>query len=107
MTGSKETANYLHQCGHGILYADIQLLNTDWVNRVTRNSSHKLPSEFQKGKAVHISIDNSDGRQETLTEAHTTHYTNGTVFKVGNEEIEREKNHDERRVSDEDITIQD
>ena len=77
------------------------------MNRVTRNSSHKLPSEFQKGKAVHISIDNSDGRQETLTEVPTTHYTNGTVFKVGNEEIEREKNHDERRVSDEDITIQD
>ena len=23
LTGSKETANYLHQCGHGILYADI------------------------------------------------------------------------------------
>ena len=28
-TGSKETANYLHQYGHGMSYADIQLLNTD------------------------------------------------------------------------------
>ena len=108
LIGSKETANYLHQCGHGISYADIQLLNTDWANRVTKNSSHKLLSKFQKGKAVHMSIDNSDGRQEKLTGAHTTHYTIGTVVQVdvGSEENEREKNQDERRASDEDITIE-
>ena len=82
LTGSKETSNFLHRCGHGISYADIQLLNTDWANRVTRSSSHKLPSGFRKGKAVHISIDNSDGKQQTLTGAHTTHYTNGTVFQL-------------------------
>ena len=81
-------------------YADIQLLNTDWANRVTRNSSLKLPSEFQKGKAVHISIDNTDERQHTLTGAHTTHCTNGIAFQVdiGSEETEREKNQNERRV---------
>ena len=60
LTGSKETENYLHQYGHDILLADIQLLNTDWKNRVTRNSSPNLPAEFQKGKAAHISTDNSD-----------------------------------------------
>ena len=60
LTGSKETGNYLHQCGYGISYADIQLLNTDWVNRVSRNSFHSLPLEVQKGKSVHTFIDNSD-----------------------------------------------
>ena len=60
LTGSKETKNYLHQYGHDILLADIQLLNKDWKNRVTRNSSPNLPAEFQKGKAAHISTDNSD-----------------------------------------------
>ena len=48
---SIETANYLHECGHGISYADIQLLNTDWANWVTRNSSHNLPVQsFRKEK---------------------------------------------------------
>ena len=43
-----------------------------------------------------------------MTGAHTTHYTNGTVFQVdvGTEETEREKNQDERKVCDEDITIE-
>ena len=70
LTGSNETSNYLYQYGHVILYADIQLLNTDLTNQVTTNSSHNLPAEFQQGKAVHISIDNSDGRQQILTGAH-------------------------------------
>ena len=61
LTGSKETATYLHQCAHGISYADIQLLSTDCASQVTRNYSHNLSAGFQKGKAVHIFIDNSDG----------------------------------------------
>lgn len=48
LTGSKEAANYLHQCGHGILYAYSLLLNTDWENRKPRNSSHNL--SFRKEK---------------------------------------------------------
>ena len=61
LKGSRETADYLHQCGHRISYADIKLLNTYWANRVTRYSSHNLPNRFQKGKAVHIFVDNSNG----------------------------------------------
>ena len=47
----------------------------------------------RKGKTVHIPIDNSDGRQQTLIVTHTTHYANGTVFQLnfGSEETEREK----------------
>ena len=107
-TAGKETANYLRHCGHGVSYADIQFLNTDWANRVTRNSSHNLTAEFQKGKAVHISIDKSDGRQQKLTGEYTTRYINGTVFQVdvGSEEPEREKIQNERRMCDEEITIE-
>lgn len=67
-----------------------------------------MPAEFQKGIAVHISIDNSGETQQTLTGAHTTHYTNGTVFQVdvGDEETERGRSQDERRAFDEDITIE-
>ena len=108
MIWSKENANYLHHCGHGISYVDIQLLNTDFAKGVTGNFSHNLPAKFQKGIAVHISIDNSGETQQTLTGAHTTQYTNGTIFQVdvGNEETETERSQDERRVFDEDITIE-
>ena len=47
---------------------------------------HKLPADFKKGRPVHVSIDNSDGKQQTLTGAHTTHYTNGTVFQLDTED---------------------
>ena len=39
-----------------------------------------MPQSIEKKKAVHISIDNSDGKQQTLTGANTTHYTNGIIF---------------------------
>ena len=42
----------------------------------------KETAEFQKGKDVHISINNSDGRQQILTGAHFTHSTNETAFQV-------------------------
>ena len=29
---------------------------------------------------MHVTKDNSDGRQQTLTGSHTTHHTNGTLF---------------------------
>ena len=43
-----------------------------------------------------------------MTGAHTTHYTNETVFQVegGSEETKREEIQDERRVSDEDRTVE-
>ena len=39
-------------------------------------------------KALYISIDNSDGKQQTLTGAHTTHYTNGAVVHVGKRNVD-------------------
>ena len=86
LTGSKETIKYLHHCGHGISYKDVQDLNTEWAKGVTPNQQHILPAGFRKGRPVHVSIDNSDGRQQTLTGANTTHYTNGTIFQIETED---------------------
>ena len=86
LTGSKETVRYLHNCGHGISYNDIQLLSSDWAKKESKSAKHGVPKSIQKQKAVHISIDNSDGRQQTLTGANTTHYTNGIIFQVDHSE---------------------
>ena len=82
LTGSKESAALLHRCGHGISYSDIRLLNNTWARSVTSQSQNKLPPGFIKGRAIHVAIDNSDGRQQTLTGLHTTHHTNGIVFQT-------------------------
>ena len=72
LTGSKETTNYIHRCGHGISYADVQLVKKDCADNVSSSSSI-LPDGFVYKKALYISIDNSDGKQQTLIGAHTTH----------------------------------
>ena len=64
----------------------MQDLNTEWAKSVKQSQHHKLPADFKKGRPVHVSIDNSDGKQQTLTGAHTTHYTNGTVFQLDTED---------------------
>ena len=60
--------------------SDVCLLNNTWAQQVTDQGSRKIPAGFVKGKPVHVTLDNSDGRQQTITGSHTTHYTNGTVF---------------------------
>lgn len=80
MTGSKEVTNLLNKCGHGISYSGVRLLNNTWANHVTNQSRRKIPHGFVKGRSVHVTVDNSDGRQQTLTGSYTTHHTNGTLF---------------------------
>ena len=82
ITGSKEVVNFLHKCGHGISYADIRHLNKSWANEVTINTNQILPSTLSSGKPIHIAIDNSDGKQQTITGCKTTHYTNGVAFQL-------------------------
>ena len=80
ITGSKEVATLLSKLGHGISYNDIRTLNNAWAQTVTHNSIAGIPSGFMKQKPLHIAIDNSDGKQETLTGSKTTHFTNGIIF---------------------------
>ncbi|MPC25295.1 hypothetical protein E2C01_018400 [Portunus trituberculatus] len=79
-TGSKEVCKLLNKCGHGLFNSDVRLLNNTWAQQVTEQSTRKIPPGFVKGRAMHVTIDNSDGKQQTLTGLHTTHHTNGTLF---------------------------
>ena len=82
ITSSKEVANLLHKCEHGISYADIRHLNKSWANEVTTNTNQIFLSTFSSGKSIHVAIDNSDGKQQTTTGSKTTHYTNGFAFQL-------------------------
>ena len=75
LTGSKEAAQNLHRLGHSISYNDILKHNEFW--------SHDQPpcrKIFSNSVALHSSIDNNDGRRETITGAGTTHDTNRTLY---------------------------
>ena len=82
ITGSKEATTLLNRCGIGIPYTDVRDLNNEWAKSVTMEHKKMLPPGFIQGRSVHITFDNSDGKQQTLTGAHTTHHTTGTIFKA-------------------------
>ena len=80
ITGSKEVASLMHKCGHGLYYSDVRLLNNTWAQQGTAKSVSKVALGVIPGRAPHVTLDNSGGRQQTLTGAHTTHHKNGTIF---------------------------
>ena len=75
ITGSKEATTFLNQCGVGIPYTDVHDLNNKWIKSVTMQHKQMLLPGFIKGRSVHITFNNSDGKQQTLMGAHTTHHT--------------------------------
>ena len=75
-------ANLLHKCGHGISSADIRHLNKSWANEVAINTNQILSSTLSTGKLIHVAIDNSDAKQQTITGSKTTHYTNAVAFQL-------------------------
>ena len=62
LTGSKEATNLIYRCGVGISYTDVRLLNNKWAKCVTMEHKKMLPPGFIKGRSVHITFDNSDGK---------------------------------------------
>lgn len=75
LTGSKEVVMNLNKFGHSISYNKVREYNDKW------SKVHSLAHERFKGFAyIHSSIDNNDGKQETLTGSGTTHDTNMTLF---------------------------
>ena len=82
LTGSKEVINYLHKCNHAISYNDIRIQNQAWARMVAAKGT-QFP-HLRKGVVTHSTIDNNDGRQETVTGSGTTHDTNKTVFQIPN-----------------------
>ena len=80
MTGSKKTIRLLSKSNHVASYKEIQKHNVNWANLNGKRIS--LFSNMRKGITTHSTVDNNDGRQETLTGAGTTHDTNQTLFQV-------------------------
>ena len=70
----------MHKTNHVISYNDIRMQNVAWARMVSAKPFH-FPN-FRKGVVTHSTIDNNDGRQETMTGVGTTHNTNMTLFQV-------------------------
>ena len=74
VTGSKESVNYIQKLSHGISDNKVSKINDTWSSLTRYNNT------FIKGVPVHSTIDNNDGRQDTITGSGTTHHTNCTLF---------------------------
>ena len=69
----------LHRRGVGISYTDV-LKQIKRFCFDTQNSCNLVPKNISKGQPTHVTIDNSDGRQQTLTGLATTHHSNATIY---------------------------
>ena len=78
-TGCKEVPNILLKCGYGISNAEIRLLNCS-ANKVLITTNRILQSTLSTNKSLHVSINNSDGKQQQITGSKTTRYTNGVAL---------------------------
>lgn len=67
---------------HEIFYSDICHLNKNWANKVKINTNQTLPSTLSSGKSIQVAIYISGGKQQTITESKTAHYTNGVPFQL-------------------------
>ena len=66
--------------GHSVSYNDIRIQNQAWSWMVASESLFIL--SLLKGFTTHSTIDNNDGRQETMTGLGITHDTNITMFQL-------------------------
>ena len=79
MTGCKETTNLLSCASFGNSYTNL-CPETKKLLDDARNDSSFATATIPKRQPMHVTIDNSDGRQETLTGIVTTHHTNSTIY---------------------------
>ena len=82
VTGSKEATRMYHRAGFGTAYTDIRTLTNSWADCISMRHKNMLPEGFKKKRSVHVTFDNSDGKQQTITGDHTTHHTTGTIFQA-------------------------
>lgn len=79
MTRCKETTNLLSRAGFGSSYTNARP-EIKKLAENARNNSSFCPATIPKGQATHVTADNSDGRQQTLTRLVTSHHTNSTMY---------------------------
>ena len=78
LTSSKEVLSILHKLNNTISYSDVRLQNIAWERMVS--ADRRKSKMMAKGLTTHATIDNNDGRQETMTGKGTTHDSNRTLF---------------------------
>ena len=79
LTGCKETINLLNHAGFGISYTNV-CRERKKLSQDARSDNSIAPTSIPKGQATHVTLDNSDGKQQTLTGVATTHHTNSTIY---------------------------
>ena len=82
MTGSVEATKLYHHAGFGCSYTDVRCLTNTWAKSISLSHKKMLPGGFMKKRSIHVTFDNSDGKQQTITGDHTTHHTTGTIFQA-------------------------
>ena len=85
LKGGKETIKLLHSSGAGISYGDVTKQIKSFPEEI-QNNINLAPKNISKRYPTHITIDNSDERQQTLLSLDTTDHTNATVYNAKNEE---------------------
>jgi hypothetical protein len=78
LTSSKEVLSILHKLNNTISYSDVRLQNIAWARSVS--ADRRKSKMMAKGLTTHATIDNNDGRRETMTGKGTTHDSNRTLF---------------------------
>ena len=78
LTGNKEVALALHKLSHSISYTDVRMQNKKLAQNAS--SQMKAPKSLMKRIATHVTLENNDGKEETLTGRGTTYDTNFTIF---------------------------
>ena len=78
ITGCKETTTLPSHAGFGSSCTNV-CRETKKIADNARNDSSFAPATIPQGQPTHVTIDNSDGRQQTLTGLATIHYTNSTI----------------------------
>ena len=79
-TSSKTGINFLHKLNHTLSYNAVRLQNEAWARMITNKTY--CAASFRKGVTTHSTMDNNDGKQETVDGSGTTHDTNITMFQL-------------------------
>ena len=58
------------------------MITNYWASFITLNHRGMLPPRFSSNEPIHITFENSDGRQQTITGGQITHHTTGNIFQV-------------------------
>ena len=79
MTECKETMNLLSHAGFGSSYSNVHPEMKKLADDA-RNDSSLATTTIPKLQPTHVTINNSDSRQQTLTVLATSHHTNLAIY---------------------------